>query len=483
MDARPARLAGGAARRVAAGRGPRARASSRRGASGRTTRCTSRACRSTRSPRAGCARRSAAAASAYRPWRSWRTSSAAAARADSSSRRPRVSTMRTRPRPASTASSTCSRPRSSATRKRRCASGRLPSRSTRRRSAGATGRRRPRRLADVRASLLPLDRDVLVLRARRGARAAGDPVSFGAGPNGLLWRDGDEAVDLSGLGDRLRPADAEPAHGAGPRGVGGGDCRRARARRAARPRGGGRPRGSRSRSRTTSTSTPRSSTRRTSAACSGPTRSRCCRTGAGSRSRTTAAPAASCQRHRRRAPARASGRRPTRTRRRSARAAASTSSSSSASSSASRPELGESVPVEAFADHVFGVVLVNDWSARDIQAWEYVPLGPNLGKSFQTSISAWVTPLALLEDARVEAPPQEPPPLPHLAGGPRLGPRRRARGGAERRVALARQRADALLDAAAAAGSRDVERRAAADRRPDGVGDDLGRGARARKAP
>jgi fumarylacetoacetase len=80
-------------------------------------------------------------------------------------------------------------------------------------------------------------------------------------------------------------------------------------------------------------------------------------------------------------------------------------------------ELGEPVQVAAFADHVFGVVLVNDWSARDIQAWEYVPLGPNLGKSFQTSISAWVTPLALLEDARVEAPPQEPAPLPHLAGG------------------------------------------------------------------
>ena len=80
-------------------------------------------------------------------------------------------------------------------------------------------------------------------------------------------------------------------------------------------------------------------------------------------------------------------------------------------------ELGDPVPVDAFAEHVFGVVLVNDWSARDIQAWEYVPLGPNLGKSFQTSISAWVTPLALLEDARVEAPPQEPAPLPHLAGG------------------------------------------------------------------
>jgi fumarylacetoacetase len=79
--------------------------------------------------------------------------------------------------------------------------------------------------------------------------------------------------------------------------------------------------------------------------------------------------------------------------------------------------LGEPVPVEAFADHVFGLVLVNDWSARDIQAWEYVPLGPNLGKSFQTSISAWVTPLVLLEDVRVEAPPQEPPALSHLAGG------------------------------------------------------------------
>jgi fumarylacetoacetase len=80
-------------------------------------------------------------------------------------------------------------------------------------------------------------------------------------------------------------------------------------------------------------------------------------------------------------------------------------------------QLGESVSVDAFADHVFGVVLVNDWSARDIQAWEYVPLGPNLGKSFQTSVSAWVTPLGLLDGARVEAPPQEPPPLAHLAGG------------------------------------------------------------------
>jgi len=75
------------------------------------------------------------------------------------------------------------------------------------------------------------------------------------------------------------------------------------------------------------------------------------------------------------------------------------------------------VPVEAFADHVFGLLLVNDWSGRDIQAWEYVPLGPNLGKSFQTSVSAWVSPLALLEGAHVEAPAQDPSPLPHLAGG------------------------------------------------------------------
>jgi fumarylacetoacetase len=79
--------------------------------------------------------------------------------------------------------------------------------------------------------------------------------------------------------------------------------------------------------------------------------------------------------------------------------------------------LGETVPAERFADHVFGVVLVNDWSARDLQAWEYVPLGPFLGKSFQTSISAWVTPLALLEGCRVEAPLQEPAALSYLAAG------------------------------------------------------------------
>ncbi len=76
--------------------------------------------------------------------------------------------------------------------------------------------------------------------------------------------------------------------------------------------------------------------------------------------------------------------------------------------------LGDPVPTAAFRDHVFGVTLVNDWSARDVQAWEYVPLGPFLGKSFATSVSAWVTPLALLEDRRVPAPEQDPEPLPHL---------------------------------------------------------------------
>jgi fumarylacetoacetase len=74
--------------------------------------------------------------------------------------------------------------------------------------------------------------------------------------------------------------------------------------------------------------------------------------------------------------------------------------------------LGEPVPVERALEHVFGAVLVNDWSARDIQAFEYVPLGPFLGKSFATSISPWVTTLDELRTTRgVE---QEPEPLDHL---------------------------------------------------------------------
>jgi fumarylacetoacetase len=72
------------------------------------------------------------------------------------------------------------------------------------------------------------------------------------------------------------------------------------------------------------------------------------------------------------------------------------------------------VPVAALAEHVFGVALLNDWSARDIQAWEYVPLGPFLGKSFATSLAAWITPLDALAHAWTAPPPREPQPLPYL---------------------------------------------------------------------
>jgi fumarylacetoacetase len=80
-------------------------------------------------------------------------------------------------------------------------------------------------------------------------------------------------------------------------------------------------------------------------------------------------------------------------------------------------ERGSRIAVDQLADHVFGVVGLNDWSARDIQAWEYVPLGPFLGKSFATSVSAWVTPLAALEAAWCDLPRQEPAPLDYLRGG------------------------------------------------------------------
>jgi fumarylacetoacetase len=78
--------------------------------------------------------------------------------------------------------------------------------------------------------------------------------------------------------------------------------------------------------------------------------------------------------------------------------------------------IGRPIPVGRATDHIAGLVLVNDWSARDIQAWEYQPLGPFLGKSFATTISPWVVTLDALEPFRVAAPVQEPPPLPYLAG-------------------------------------------------------------------
>jgi fumarylacetoacetase len=82
---------------------------------------------------------------------------------------------------------------------------------------------------------------------------------------------------------------------------------------------------------------------------------------------------------------------------------------------------GEAVPLDRFRTHVFGVCLVNDWSARDIQAWESVPLGPFLGKSFATSVSSWVVPLDALEAARAKPPPRDVAPLPYLCGTEDLG--------------------------------------------------------------
>jgi len=75
---------------------------------------------------------------------------------------------------------------------------------------------------------------------------------------------------------------------------------------------------------------------------------------------------------------------------------------------------GQPVPPAEFPEHVFGACLVNDWSARDIQAFETVPLGPFLAKAFATSVSPWVVPLGALGDARVAPPPRDPAPLPYL---------------------------------------------------------------------
>ena len=77
--------------------------------------------------------------------------------------------------------------------------------------------------------------------------------------------------------------------------------------------------------------------------------------------------------------------------------------------------LGEPIAVTDAERHIFGMVLLNDWSARDIQQWEYVPLGPFNSKSFATSISPWIVTLDALEPFRVAGPAQEPPPLPYLA--------------------------------------------------------------------
>ena len=76
--------------------------------------------------------------------------------------------------------------------------------------------------------------------------------------------------------------------------------------------------------------------------------------------------------------------------------------------------LGDSITTYEAEDYIFGLVLFNDWSARDIQAWEYVPLGPFLAKSFASSVSPWVVTLDALEPFRVKGPEQDPKPLPYL---------------------------------------------------------------------
>lgn len=77
-------------------------------------------------------------------------------------------------------------------------------------------------------------------------------------------------------------------------------------------------------------------------------------------------------------------------------------------------DLGKPIPIEDARDHIFGMVLLNDWSARDIQAWEYQPLGPFLAKNFATSISPWVVTMDALEPFCISLPGQNPAPLPYL---------------------------------------------------------------------
>jgi fumarylacetoacetase len=76
--------------------------------------------------------------------------------------------------------------------------------------------------------------------------------------------------------------------------------------------------------------------------------------------------------------------------------------------------MGENIPINEAEDYIFGMVLMNDWSARDIQKWEYVPLGPFLSKNFATSISPWIITMDALEPYRTKGPKQDPAPFPYL---------------------------------------------------------------------
>lgn len=100
--------------------------------------------------------------------------------------------------------------------------------------------------------------------------------------------------------------------------------------------------------------------------------------------------------------------------------------------------LGEPIPVDKAEEYIFGLLLFNDWSARDIQRWEYVPLGPFLGKNFASSVSPWIVPLEALKPFRVKGPKQNPAPLPYL----------QARGA---------QNYDVMLEVAVSAGEKSVQ--------------------------
>ena len=198
---------------------------------------------------------------------------------------------------------------------------------------------------------------------------------------------------------------------------------------------------------------------------------RCCRTGVGFRSAITAARATividgtPIVR-----PSRATQGRPTRRARVRAAARCWTSSWRSASLRGLETRSGMPIAVARRLRTYFGLVLVNDWSARDIQAWEYQPLGPFLGKSFATTISPWVVTLDALEPFRVAGPPQEPAPLPYLRGGEpwaydialavelRTQRDARASGDAPRRYRGPTFRVH-VLEHGAAAGARDGQRR------------------------
>ncbi len=77
-------------------------------------------------------------------------------------------------------------------------------------------------------------------------------------------------------------------------------------------------------------------------------------------------------------------------------------------------KLGEAIPIEKAEEYIFGFVLFNDWSARDIQSWEYVPLGPFLGKNFMSSISPWIVTTEALDPYKTKGPVQDVPVLPYL---------------------------------------------------------------------